>query len=214
MDDTGKIEFTLDGVDPDPNDTGDTDDDEILWRYTVTPVDDSPQFDVPVEDVQVIFTDADPVATTIDLSTQVEYLRAARSNSRPANNVVIATVTDQYGQPFRGASVALASDTHPGSFSYSGPVTTGSSGTARIGYSHSGTQGIRETLTATVAGVTDSVDFLWAVDPPPGSEVTTGRRDIRGARGRPPAQRGRRRSDRRFRDRDSGRLRRQRSVPS
>ena len=173
VDDTGKIEFTLDGVDPESNDTGDTADDEILWRYTVTPVGDSPQFDEPVENVRVVFTDADPEATTIDLATQVEYLRAARSNTRPANNVVIATVTDQYGQPFRGASVALASDTHPGSFEYSGPVTTGSSGTARIGYSHSGTQGIRETLTATVAGVTDSVDFLWAVDPPPGSEVTT-----------------------------------------
>ena len=85
---------------------------------------------------------------------------------------MIASVTDQYGRPFRGASVALESNL-PGLFSYSGPVTTGSSGTARIGYQHSGTQGSRETLTASVAGHTDTVDFLWAVDPPPNVEVTT-----------------------------------------
>ncbi|MDE0667189.1 MAG: S-layer homology domain-containing protein [Acidimicrobiaceae bacterium] len=175
VDDTGKIEFILEGVDPESNDTGDTDADEILWRYTVTPFGDSPEFDEPVEDVRVVFTDASPVATTIDLATQVKYLRAARSSSRPANNVVIATVTDQYGQPFRGASVALSSDTHAEFFECSScPVTTGSSGTARIGYSHSGTQGTRESLSASVAGITDTVDFLWAVDPPTGSEVTTG----------------------------------------
>ena len=115
VDDTGKIEFILDGVDPESNDTGDTAADEILWRYTVTPVGDSPQFDTPVQNVEVVFTDASPVATTIDLATQVKYLRAARSSSRPANNVVIATVTDQYGRPFRGASVQLASTTHAGS---------------------------------------------------------------------------------------------------
>ena len=172
VDSTGKIEFILDGTDPDRSDTGTPD--EILWRYTVTPVGDSPQFDAPVEDVRVVFTDASPAATTIDLATQVKYLRAATSSTRPRNNVVIATVTDQYGQPFRGASVALQSDTHAGFFSYSGPVATGSSGTARIGYQHSGTAGTRETLTATVAGVTDTVDFLWAVDPPASSEVTTG----------------------------------------
>ncbi|MCY3616816.1 MAG: S-layer homology domain-containing protein [Acidimicrobiaceae bacterium] len=172
VDDTGKIEFVLDGVDPDSHDTGDTAADEILWRYSVTPFGDSPEFDEPVEDVEVVFTDASPAAATVDLATQVKYLRAARSISRPVNNVVIATVTDQYGRPFRGASVALES-TLPGLFSYSGPVTTGSSGTARIGYQHSGTQGTRETLTASVAGVTDTVDFLWAVDPPAASEVTT-----------------------------------------
>ena len=109
VDDTGKIEFILDGVDPESNDTGDTAADEILWRYTVTPVGDSPQFDEPVENVAVVFTDADPEATTIDLATQVEYLRAATSSTRPVNNVVIATVTDQYGQPFRGARVELES---------------------------------------------------------------------------------------------------------
>ena len=174
VDDTGKIEFILEGVDPESNDTGDTAADEILWRYTVTPSGDSPQLDEPVEDVRVVFTDASPVATTIDLANQVKYLRAARSSTRPVSNVVIATVTDQYGQPFRGARVELRSDTHAGFFSYSGPVTTGSSGTARIGYQHSGTQGTRETLTASVAGVSDTVDFLWAVDPPAGSEVTTG----------------------------------------
>ena len=173
VEDTGKIEFALDGVDPNPSDTGGATPDEILWRYTVTPFGDSPPLDEPVENVEVVFTDADPAATTIDLATQVKYLRAASSSSRPVNNVVIATVTDQYGRPFRGASVTLES-TLSGLFSYSGPATTGSSGTARIGYQHSGTQGTRETLTATVAGVSDTVDFLWAVDPPAGSEVTTG----------------------------------------
>ena len=115
-------------------------------------VGDSPPLDEPVIDVEVVFTDADPVASTIDLATQVKYLRAARSSSRPAGNVVIANVTDQYGQPFRGARVQLASDS--GVFSYSGPVTTGSSGTARIGYQHSSTGGSTETLTASLEGVT------------------------------------------------------------
>ncbi|MYC68640.1 MAG: hypothetical protein F4X12_20180 [Acidobacteriia bacterium] len=167
VDSSGKIEFILEAVDPEPNDTGDTADDEILWRYTVTPVGDSPEFDEPVENVEVVFTDADPVATTIDLATQVKYLRAARSSTRPANNVVIATVTDQYGQPFRGARVQLASTSTD--FLFSGFVTTGSSGTARIAYQHSGTGGITETLTASLEGVTggpeSTVDFLWAADP-------------------------------------------------
>ena len=175
VDSTGKIEFPLDGVDPDRNDTGDTADDEILWRYTVTPVGDSPQFDEPVENVEVVFTDADPVASTIDLSTQVKYLRATTSTSRPANNVVIANVTDQYGQPFRGARVQLASNS--GVFSYSGPVPTGSSGTARIAYRYSDTGGRTETLTATLEGDTTglsaTVDFLWAADPPSDLEQTT-----------------------------------------
>ncbi|WP_420611994.1 S-layer homology domain-containing protein [Candidatus Spongiisocius sp.] len=170
VDSTGKIEFPLDGVDPDGSATGAAD--EILWRYTVTPVGDSPTFDVPVENVRVVFTDADPVATTIDLVTQVKYLRVARSSSRPVSNVVIATVNDQYGQPFRGARVQLTST------SLLSPVsgTTGSSGTARIGYQHSGTTGSREMLTASLAGgsgPTGTVDFLWAEDPTFGFEETT-----------------------------------------
>lgn len=178
VDSTGKIEFILEGDDPEPNDTGDTVPDEIQWRYTVTPSGDSPPLDEPVNNVEVVFTDADPVASTIALSTQVKYLRAARSSSQPAGNVVIANVTDQYGRPFRGASVALES-TLPGLFSYSGPVTTGSSGTARIGYQHSGTGGSTETLTASLegvtGGVTGTVDFLWAADPKFfGFEETTG----------------------------------------
>ena len=175
VDSTGKIEFTLDGDDPDRNDTGDVAPDEILWRYTVTPVGDSPPFDAPVENVEVVFTDADPEAATIDLTTQVKYLRAARSSTRPVNNVVIANVTDQYGQPFRGAKVRLESTS--AFFLFSGFVTTGSSGTARIGYQHSGTDGGTETLTASLVdvagGPTDTVDFLWASDPAAGFEATT-----------------------------------------
>ena len=172
VDSTGKIEFILDGIDPDRSDTGDSAPDEILWRYTVTPVGDSPPFDAPVEDVRVVFTDADPVATTIDLATPVKYLRAARSSTRPANNVVIATVTDQYGQPFRGATVQLTSTS--GFFSSSGTFVTGSSGTARIGYQHSGTVGTRETLTGSISGgPTGTVDFLWAEDPTFGLQETT-----------------------------------------
>ena len=173
VDSTGKIEFILDGADPESNDAGDTAADEILWRYTVTPVGDSPPLDVPVDDVEVRFTDADPAATTIDVATPAKYLRAARSSSQPAGNVVVATVTDQYGRPFRGASVTLTSSSNLSS-SFS-TVTTGSSGTARIAYRHSGTVGLRETLTATLAsGATDTVDFLWVTDPAAASEETTG----------------------------------------
>ena len=175
VDSTGKIEFILDGDDPESNDTGDTVPDEILWRYTVAPVGDSPPLDEPVENVRVVFTDADPVAATIDLTTQVKYRRAARSSTRPVNNVVIANVTDQYGQPFRGAKVQLQSTS--AFFSFSGFVTTGSSGIARIAYQHSGTGGSTETLTASLEGVTDgptdTVDFLWASDPAAGFEATT-----------------------------------------
>lgn len=172
VDSTGKIEFALDGVDPNPSDTGGATPDEILWRYTVTPVPDSPQFDTPVQYVEVVFTDADPVATTIDLAAQVKYLRVASSSTRPVNNVVIATVTDQYGQPFRGARVEVRSTSLLSAVS----GTTGSSGTARIGYQHSGTTGSRETLTASLAGgsgPTGTVDFLWAEDPTFGFEETT-----------------------------------------
>ncbi len=172
VDSTGKIEFTLDGIDPDRSDTGDSAPDEILWRYTVTPVGDSPPFEAPVENVEVVFTDADPVAARINLATQVKYLRAARSSSRPVNNVVIATVTDQYGQPFRGATVQLTSTS--GLLSSSGTFVTGSSGTARIVYQHSGTVGTRETLTGAISGgPSGTVDFLWAEDPMFGLQETT-----------------------------------------
>ena len=178
VDTSGKIEFTLAGVDPDPSDAADVAADEILWRYTVTAEGDSPLLNVPVEDVEVIFTDADPVVATIDLSTQVKYLRAARSSTRPVNNVAIANVTDQYGQPFRRAKVQVES-TSPFS-SFSGTfVTTGSSGVARVAYTHSGTGGSIETLTASLADLggdspRGSTDFLWAAEPPFGFEVTTG----------------------------------------
>jgi len=177
VDDTGKVEFVLDGDDPDRSDTGDAAADEILWRYTVAPVGGSPPLDVPVENVEVVFTDADPEAATIGLSTQVKYLRAARSSTRPASNAVIANVADQYGQPFRGAKVQLASTSAFFSSSRSF-VATGPSGTARITYQHSGTGGSTETLTASLAdvgagGPTGTADFLWASDPPIGSEETT-----------------------------------------
>ena len=170
VDSTGKIEFILEGVDPESNDTGDTTADEILWHYTVTAERDSPPLDELVENVEVVFTDADPVAARINLATQVKYLRVARSSSQPANNVVIATVTDQYGQPFRGATVQLTSN----SSSSSASGTTGSSGTARIGYQHSGTVGTRETLTGAISGgPSGTVDFLWAEDPMFGLQETT-----------------------------------------
>ena len=57
VDSTGKIEFILEGDDPESNDTGDTAPDEILWRYTVTAEGDSPPLDEPVENVQVVFTE-------------------------------------------------------------------------------------------------------------------------------------------------------------
>ena len=156
VDDTGKIEFILDGDDPEPNDTGDPDGavDEILWRYTVTPVGDSPQFDEPVQNVEVVFTDADPVASTIDLATQVKYLRAATSGSRPANNVVTATVTDQYGQPFRGARVRLQCTSTFSAFSTTLSVPQGRRGLSGLPISAPDPSGGRETLTASLPDVT------------------------------------------------------------
>ena len=153
VDDTGKIEFILDGVDPESNDTGDTAADEILWRYTVTPVGDSPPFDEPVENVEVVFTDAESGG---------DHNRPGHPGQVPAGGEVELAAGQQCGDRYCHRSVRPAVQ---GCHAWSSQATptpvffSRYSGTcdaqARRGQpgsptQHSGTGGTRETLTARV----------------------------------------------------------------
>lgn len=176
VDSFGKIEFTLTGADPDLADAGDIAADEVLWRYTVTAVGKSPPLTTAVNNVELRFTDAASVATSIDLVNQAKYRRAARSGSLPGSNVVVAHVADQFGKPLAGTEVEVTSDSpysdFPDTF-----VATNSNGTARIPYTHTGTSGSIENLTASFAGVNNSPTatskMIWASEPGVGLEVTT-----------------------------------------
>jgi hypothetical protein len=101
----------------------------------------------------VIFAEADAVVSNIEIET-TEFRLAPDSGS--ANHSVKVTVTDQFGNPVRGAAITLES----GSSDSVVPTrarTTNSRGEVNIGYRYSGGAWV-ETLTA-----------IW--DPTPGATV-------------------------------------------
>jgi uncharacterized repeat protein (TIGR01451 family) len=75
---------------------------------------------------------------------------------------VAATVDDQNGHPFSGASVSF---TVTGANSASSSKSSGSDGTARFCYS--GTNAGSDTVTAAVGNLSDSASVTWTAAPPP-----------------------------------------------
>ena len=166
VDASGKATFTITATDPDSADSnnpnGDSTADPVVpdridrvrVSYSVTMESGPAAPATPSDGSQtIVFSDAAARVFGGSVMTATSYL-SAPTNGGSANNVATVTVVDQYARPMRGQLVRLTSDTATTTDSVF-PVArrTDSSGTVRIGYSHSGS-GSRETLTASYVSAT------------------------------------------------------------
>ena len=173
VDASGKGTFTITAADPDPNNDDDPDTgsiDRVRVSYTVAPAGTSTALATDITGSSgtgtITFSDAPGQVVAASLKPTVSYLTAPSSGA--ASNVVTVTVVDQYGKPVRGHLVRLSSN-----HSSTPPVDadlskfprarrTDSSGTVRIGYSHTGTGSI-EALVANTSVTTDGTEALTAI---------------------------------------------------
>ncbi len=112
----------------------------------------------------ITFSDARGTHAGASLKPVASYLMAPTSGS--ASNVVSVTVVDQYGKPVRGHLVRLSSNhqnptatTDADLSSFPVARRTDSSGTVRIGYSHTGTGSV-EALVANTSVTTAGTEAL------------------------------------------------------
>ena len=175
VDASGKATFEITAADPDPNNADDPDTgsiDRVRVTYTVTVVGTSTAINDDISSTTsgaqtITFSDAPSQVVAASLKPAASYLMAPTSGS--ANNRVTVTVVDQYGKSVRGHLVRLSSNhqnpTAPADADLSKfPVArrTDSSGTVRIGYSHSGSGSI-EQLAANTSVTTDGTEALTAI---------------------------------------------------
>ncbi|MDE0667193.1 MAG: S-layer homology domain-containing protein [Acidimicrobiaceae bacterium] len=205
---SGKATFEITADDPDPTDSNNADGtsgesdtfkiDRVRVTYTVSTTSGGRDVDNAISSTDgdpsaqtITFSDARGVVTGASLKPAASFLTAPTSGS--ASNVVTVTVVDQYGKPVRGHLVRLSSnhsstpDSPPADADLSKfPVArrTDSSGTVRIGYSHSGTGSIEqlaantsvtaedgtETLTGIAGG---TANFYWARPASTAADLTT-----------------------------------------
>ena len=173
VDASGMGSFEITAADPDPNnddhpDTGSID--RVRVSYTVAPAGTSTALATDITGSSgtgtITFSDAPGPGVAASLKPTVSYLTAPTSGA--ASNVVTVTVVDQYGKPVRGHLVRLSSNhssTPPADADLSKfprARRTDSSGTVRIGYSHTGTGSI-EGLIANTSVTTDGTEALTAI---------------------------------------------------
>ncbi|MYB28414.1 MAG: hypothetical protein F4X38_04665 [Acidimicrobiaceae bacterium] len=204
VDASGKATFEITASDPDPTDSnnapGDAADDtthkidRVRVSYTVTAttggraVADNATVEGSSGTGKITFSDARGVPTAGSLKPTVSYL-AAPTGGGSASNVVTVTVVDQFGKPVRGHLVQLSSNhsTNPPADADTStfPVArrTDSSGTVRIGYSHSGTGSIEALVgntsvtndddTITLTAIPNAAaSFYWVTRPTTAGDIT------------------------------------------
>ena len=203
VDASGKATFEITASDPDPTDSNNADGDgtdpdtnkidRVRVSYTVTAttggraVADNATVEGSSGTGTITFSDARGVPTAGSLKPTVSYLAAPSNGS--ASNVVTVTVVDQFGKPVRGHLVQLSSNhsTNPPADADTStfPVArrTDSSGTVRIGYSHSGTGSIEALVgntsvtnaddTITLNAITGAnASFYWVTRPTTAGDIT------------------------------------------
>ena len=152
VDASGMGTFTITANDPDPSDSNNADGtgaatnkiDRTRVTYTIVTASGGQNVASGSGDTATFtFSDAKATVTSGSVETATKYKLVPTSGS--ASNVATATVRDQFGNPMRGHAVVMSGAT--GS-TFPTPRTTDSTGKARIGYSHSGTTGVAETLIA------------------------------------------------------------------
>ncbi|MXZ53621.1 MAG: S-layer homology domain-containing protein [Acidimicrobiaceae bacterium] len=172
-DSSGETSFSVTFDDPNrasPN--------ELTATYTLTPADNAPPGFATVDadgrratTGTLIFSDSAPSIAAGDATVIVDtrdYVRV--SGGRGSNNVTV-TVLDQYGSPFPGTVVSLASSGLTGTVTLDGnaELSVDRNGSRRFTYDYRGQGGETEALTpswgatsATTAGTATTV--YWAVD--------------------------------------------------
>ncbi|MYJ35123.1 MAG: hypothetical protein F4071_04190 [Acidimicrobiaceae bacterium] len=194
VDASGKGTFTITAADPDPNNDDDPDSgsiDRVRVSYTVAAAGTSTALATDITGSSatgtITFSDAPGQVVAASLKPTVSYLTAPTSGA--ASNVVTVTVVDQYGKPVRGHLVRLSSN-HSSTPPADADVSkfprarrTDSSGTVRIGYSHTGNGSIEALVantsttaddgTETLAAITGgTANFYWAKAATTATEIT------------------------------------------
>ena len=165
----GKIAFGLSTGDPNPLPTSLSDARTVV--YVLTPLTNAPgaaaNGNGPTRTSgYVVFGEAASVVTTVKVESIGSYAELPASASSPASHGVTVTVLDQYGRPMRNQAVTLSSDND--SSAMPGTRRTGSTGSRRIFYTHSGTTQATEVITATwdagpdLDGVVGMATVYWA----------------------------------------------------
>ena len=131
----GSATFTITASDPD---TMAASDDTSYVQWTLTPATGDPVPD-PSSNI-VAFSDAAGTVSNVEVTTS-EFVLAPRDARDNASNTVTITVTDQYGNPIRGASVTLSSADATSTVPERARVTN-RNGAVRIGYRYSGSAGV------------------------------------------------------------------------
>ena len=147
----GSATFSVTASDPD---TMAASADTSYVQWTLTPGDNDPAPEMDERTGIVVFSDASGTATNVEITAE-EFVLASADSRRAASNTVTVTVTDQYGNPVRGAAVTLASDQDGGDADIGDsdvPTrarSTSRSGQVRITYRYTGDAGV-ETLRASL----------------------------------------------------------------
>jgi hypothetical protein len=166
----GKLTFSLSTDDPNPAATSLNDSRTVV--YVLTPAKNAPGAGDPPtarESGYVVFGEASSTRTSVSVESIGSYAELPASASNPTNHGVTVTVRDQYGRPMRNQPVELTTSVTDGTTVLPGSRRTGSAGSVRIFYSHSGTALITETITAwsqsSTTSTTDDPDITDATRP-------------------------------------------------
>ena len=174
-DGTGAAAFSISVDDPDPSADGA----DVTVTYTLTAADNAPSTTVDANgraaaSGTVTFSDDAPSISSADAIVTVDTRDYVHTTGRGAGNTATVTVLDQYGNPFPGAKVSLASSLSGVSPGGGGEFTVNSRGSHLFAYRYSGEGGVTETLTASygtstatslTTGTTATV--YWAADAGP-----------------------------------------------
>ena len=172
----GKVAFSLSTSDPNPLPTSLGDARTVV--YVRTPLTNAPGAGTRTSGY-VVFGEAASVVTAVTVESIGSYAELPASASNPASHGVTVTVTDQYGRPMRNQAVTLTSSDLINTVVPSAR-RTGSTGSARIFYVHSGTNPQTETITATwnagtgnvADNITGTATVYWA------ARITTQNQDV------------------------------------
>ncbi|MXZ54152.1 MAG: hypothetical protein F4Z34_13315 [Acidimicrobiaceae bacterium] len=170
---TGAVAFSIGlAVRPASVATGD-----VTVTYTLTPTDNAPSAIVFAEGTgavtgRVIFSDGDSSIAPGNATVVVETRSYVHVLGGFASNSATVTVLDQYGNPFPGAKVSLASTGLTGVTLDTGEFTADGRGSYRFAYQYRGSAGGTETLTPsygeTSAGTAGTAATVyWAADAGP-----------------------------------------------
>ena len=134
----------------------------------------------------VVFGEAAPAVTTVNVESIGAYAELPASASNPATHGVTVTVLDQYGRPMSNQPVTLTSEDEAGGTTNSansampGMRRTTSTGSVRIFYSHSGTTAFTETSPPHGPETTDPTESIATMMTSPtclAKQISTGLRE-------------------------------------